>query len=835
MVLLAAASFVNGSNIVEGALTAACFSDSLGRPWCPHKHPRDRHGRFIETFAEVRAFLKKGKGRKSDFTGKVVAMDPDGTAVVEITGGRGQYANLRKRLVRVPTANLEGVEYKARIGAQPPRALTRNERAEIDTFVDRIRSRKKFTPSSDPVEQLRDLERLAEAAEDADDTDARDAFLEAKNKVRNQGSTDEKNEQARALLPDKAEPGEPKARIGEDDSAGRDRDPVPTPSADTGPDDAAGDSGAGGDADRVQGPVETGSRSERRLRAEVADLSEQREKEEAALADLENKSKDINAVSKSQAKAAQNRIDRQRKKVDAVQDRIDQRTFDLAQMSQDFDDDNPTLSDEQRQRLDAAVDELRDLKPTPQNRDRRRKLSEDLRAFNDVIEDAQLVKDPRIAAMQERRRVEARKRLAVEVDAARDNANMMRNQQAPASDLHRARTKLDRLKNLLERLDNGDIVDPINDPDAFDFVPRKLIPAGIEKPRPPAPTPPPRQPAAPTSKPTPTPTPPTPEPAEPTPSKPAPPATKGKAGIDRRRNRAKTIAEERVVAAQEAIDNGRASQDTYRDRERYQEFLDRLEADADLEPLDDPVGRELLEDQQGVPKPKGRLPGPVPEAGRTPAQRAARQQRRGRVEPLKVSGAFSILGRGLVTDMINGLQLLMGRPRERRVDTYENFVDWMDERYGLLPQQRDARQARDDSRAEKARLDRSRAQDEIDARAEREQQRQPAPEPEAEAEPKAVPEPSGDVLLGDVPAAETGNIVMLNRDGEGNVTVQASVLPPEPPADASGDTKLSKKILSASPATPMGRLVRLFSDRYASEYREKGYEARLWVAVESQV
>ena len=41
------------------ALTAAIIIDSLGRRWNPALHPRDRKGRFIETFAEIRGFMKR--------------------------------------------------------------------------------------------------------------------------------------------------------------------------------------------------------------------------------------------------------------------------------------------------------------------------------------------------------------------------------------------------------------------------------------------------------------------------------------------------------------------------------------------------------------------------------------------------------------------------------------------------------------------------------------------------------------------------------------------------------------------------------------------------------
>ena len=192
-------------------IASGIIIDSLGRRWNPALHPRDRHGRFIETFAEIRAFLKKGSQR-ADFTGRVIAIDRDNTAVVQIRGGRGQYANLRDQLVRVPIDKTEAVEYKARIGQDPPKALAPERRSSIDAFVKRIRAKgtrvKDFTRSTDPVDQLQDLERLAEAAEKAELPTERDRLLDLKGEIRGEPRNDVILDQAKAILPDAQEGGD---------------------------------------------------------------------------------------------------------------------------------------------------------------------------------------------------------------------------------------------------------------------------------------------------------------------------------------------------------------------------------------------------------------------------------------------------------------------------------------------------------------------------------------------------------------------------------------------------------------------------------------------------
>ena len=199
------------------ALTASgIIIDSLGRRWNPALHPRDRHGRFIETFAEIRAFLKQGSSR-ADFTGRVIAIDRDNTAIVQVRGGRGKYAELRDQLVRVPINKTEAYEPKARIGQPAPRPVTKGQRAQINQFVRRVRGAgaraKDFPRGDDPTDQLIALEDLADKAEKADLPDVRDRALDFKGYIRSEPSKSDILDAAKAILPD--------AREGDDGDAVR--------------------------------------------------------------------------------------------------------------------------------------------------------------------------------------------------------------------------------------------------------------------------------------------------------------------------------------------------------------------------------------------------------------------------------------------------------------------------------------------------------------------------------------------------------------------------------------------------------------------------------------
>ena len=183
-------------------LTAFIIIDSLGRKWNALLHPRDRKGRFIETFAEIRAFLKGMGSTKADFTGRTVAMDPDGTAIVQVRGGRGKYASLRNQLVRVPMDKLETVEYKARIGQPAPRALDAPRRSRAGEVAKQTGQTFRH---GKPTDELVQIERIAEAAEKAELLDIRDEMLEAKRYIRQEPSNDEVLGQAKALLPSQPE------------------------------------------------------------------------------------------------------------------------------------------------------------------------------------------------------------------------------------------------------------------------------------------------------------------------------------------------------------------------------------------------------------------------------------------------------------------------------------------------------------------------------------------------------------------------------------------------------------------------------------------------------
>jgi DNA topoisomerase IB len=154
--------------------------DSRGRRWNPLHHPRGRDGRFIETGGLVRGFLGGSGSTSPDFAGEVRAIDPDGTAVVRLTGGRGRYEGLEGREVRVPADRLESAEYKARLDSPFVRRLSPlspSSRREAESATG--------SPLPDePRAQLDALEDAAEAADDAGDTGTRDMLLGKKSEMR---------------------------------------------------------------------------------------------------------------------------------------------------------------------------------------------------------------------------------------------------------------------------------------------------------------------------------------------------------------------------------------------------------------------------------------------------------------------------------------------------------------------------------------------------------------------------------------------------------------------------------------------------------------------------
>lgn len=118
-----------------------------------------------------------------------MALDPDGNAVVELRAGRGKFANLRGRLVKVPFSSLETYTPKARLDASPRRPLSPATRSQLPPLPD------------DPDGQYDELYRIAEQADESGDTELRDAAMEARHEINNDSLTPEQESQIRAKLP----------------------------------------------------------------------------------------------------------------------------------------------------------------------------------------------------------------------------------------------------------------------------------------------------------------------------------------------------------------------------------------------------------------------------------------------------------------------------------------------------------------------------------------------------------------------------------------------------------------------------------------------------------
>ena len=225
-------------------LIARFIIDSLGRRWDPLKHPRDRKGRFIETFAEVRAFFRSFDTTPR-FSGRVRAMDRDGTAVVEILGGKGFNGEEPGSLVRVPMKNLEEMDLRARLhkpGEDPhhdaePRSLNEDERRELESIAARNPEIKPHIDaalaSDSSEEQQRHIGDAMRAAEDNDKPDLRDDLWNiadpldgvADNEQRLQSAERDIKARLEAQIPEGGEAPEapPGNRLLEDMKAGWDR------------------------------------------------------------------------------------------------------------------------------------------------------------------------------------------------------------------------------------------------------------------------------------------------------------------------------------------------------------------------------------------------------------------------------------------------------------------------------------------------------------------------------------------------------------------------------------------------------------------------------------
>ena len=131
-------------------------------------------------------------------------MNPDNTAIVQIRGGRGDYAAAKGRFLKVPFDNVEVANYKARIGGRALRGTTPPETKQINDFVARMRSEGRdvpgFDPQDTPEDQLDRVEAIAESAEDAGFNDIRDNLLNLKGQMRGEGSDAEVEDEVKAIL-----------------------------------------------------------------------------------------------------------------------------------------------------------------------------------------------------------------------------------------------------------------------------------------------------------------------------------------------------------------------------------------------------------------------------------------------------------------------------------------------------------------------------------------------------------------------------------------------------------------------------------------------------------
>ena len=134
------------------AITAAggaAIPMSNGSWWKPWLHPRDRFGRFIETFSQVKFSLKTG-GETNDATGRVNSIDPDGGIWIDLEEALSQEAKARfgqyapgTARVKVDKKDIEVLDAKARINKARRgfRKLTKNQETTLRARADELRSK----------------------------------------------------------------------------------------------------------------------------------------------------------------------------------------------------------------------------------------------------------------------------------------------------------------------------------------------------------------------------------------------------------------------------------------------------------------------------------------------------------------------------------------------------------------------------------------------------------------------------------------------------------------------------------------------------------------------
>lgn len=210
--LIAAAKSLEPEELT--ALVARIVIDSLGRPWNPILHPRDAHGRFIETFAEIRGLFKtSGGGRGAPkISGRVVAFDHNGDVWVRVDHVADGYTGHKPGdLVPIKPDDIEAQAKLATI----PKALDDGQRSEIEALAARMEGRNPDAAAAlrraadpantEPIAQLADLHEARDALDADGSPDAvavRDAVWDLSDQLGDHPSNDEVLKAAQAMVRD---------------------------------------------------------------------------------------------------------------------------------------------------------------------------------------------------------------------------------------------------------------------------------------------------------------------------------------------------------------------------------------------------------------------------------------------------------------------------------------------------------------------------------------------------------------------------------------------------------------------------------------------------------
>ena len=185
-------------------ITNFVIIDSLGRKWDPKKHPRDRKGRFIETFAEVRAFMK-GKGytrpisravsSRSTRTARPWFRFPGGGARTPRQGQADQRLHRQVGERGVQGADRQGHAPGQRRRARPDQPVRRPDARQGPQGP---RVHRLPTTSATQLNEPRGPGRVRRGPRTT--SQARDAFLDMKAQLRGDGTAEEIQDEVKALL-----------------------------------------------------------------------------------------------------------------------------------------------------------------------------------------------------------------------------------------------------------------------------------------------------------------------------------------------------------------------------------------------------------------------------------------------------------------------------------------------------------------------------------------------------------------------------------------------------------------------------------------------------------